>query len=225
MPRMIQTMLQQTLLDERVIRRRGRKAAAPAPRRASRLRQRSLQLFEPAGDEPSPAGDVGSDASGGHDPHAESATAPASAPVPAPAPSLVAHAPASPGATVSAAISTLDPLDLVASLAASGRFGTASVRCLTLDAPLGDALVGAGDRLLLSERPPSEGELALVEASDGTRRLRRFYRDGDTLLLQPEDHSLPTERCSADEIAFVGTVITIARGRGRAAPSAEHAVA
>ncbi len=120
---------------------------------------------------------------------------------------------------IPSAPAALDPLALTAAII-HGE-GHAAVRAFTLDAPLGDAIVGAGDTLIVSERPPADGELALVEGLDGTRHLRRLYRDGDSLLLQPEDQSIRAERSEVNDISIIGTVITIVRRQRHTCPATE----
>ena len=105
----------------------------------------------------------------------------------------------------------LDPL----ALSAAFSEGQAAVRSLVLDAPLGDALVGSGDTLIISERTPRDGELVLVEGTDGARRLRRIYHEGDFVRLQPEDRAVVAERARAADIEIIGTIITIVRRQRR----------
>lgn len=101
----------------------------------------------------------------------------------------------------------LDPL----ALSAAFSEGQAAVRSLVLDAPLGDAMVGSGDTLIISERTPRDGELVLMEGTDGARRLRRIYHEGDFVRLQPEDRAIVAERARAADIEIIGTIITIVR--------------
>lgn len=109
----------------------------------------------------------------------------------------------------------LGPIALTAAITA----GQAAVCSITLDAPLGDAIVGAGDTLIIAQRPPVDGELTLIESADGTRRLRRVYRDGESVLLQPEDRAIRAERLRAEDVSIIGAVITIVRRPFEAVPA------